>query len=90
MIYDGIHYDPLVAVPKDSAPAASEITKFATNDVDMLPAAVAVAAEAHGKRQFTNLAGLTLRCLVCQSPLMGQKAAQEHATKTGHTNFSEY
>jgi len=40
--------------------------------------------------QFVNVSKFTLRCLVCQAGLVGQKEAVEHAKTTGHTNFAEY
>ena len=40
-------------------------------------------------RQFTDLAGFTLRCLVCGKALTGQTDAQSHAKATGHINFGE-
>ena len=41
------------------------------------------------KRQFTNLSQFSIRCLVCETLLAGQQAAQHHAVTTGHTNFGE-
>ena len=49
-----------------------------------------VVAEAHASRQFTDTANFTLRCLVCQKGLVGEKEAVEHAKSTGHQNFGEY
>lgn len=40
-------------------------------------------------RQYTDLAGFSLRCLVCGKALTGQTDAQSHATLTGHINFGE-
>jgi ubiquitin thioesterase OTU1 len=41
------------------------------------------------KRAFTNMAGFSLVCLSCQTPLKGQNEALQHAKSTGHTNFDE-
>jgi ubiquitin thioesterase OTU1 len=49
-----------------------------------------VVAEAHQARQFTDTANFSLRCLVCQQGLVGEKEALEHAKSTGHQNFGEY
>ena len=49
-----------------------------------------VAAAANRARQFTDTASFTLRCLVCQKGLCGEKDALAHAKETGHANFAEY
>ena len=40
--------------------------------------------------KYTDTASFTIRCLVCQRGLTGEKEAVEHAKATGHTNFSEF
>ena len=52
--------------------------------------AQAVIASAHKERKFTDTGSFTIRCLVCQRGLVGEKDAIAHAKETGHTNFSEY
>jgi ubiquitin thioesterase OTU1 len=37
-----------------------------------------------------DLAGFTLRCMVCNKGLNGQKEAQEHAMATRHQNFAQF
>ena len=49
-----------------------------------------VVATAHRDKKFTDTGKFTIRCLVCQRGLVGEKEAIEHAQGTGHTNFSEY
>ena len=41
------------------------------------------------KREFTDVTGFALRCLICNTPLKGQSQAQDHAKSTGHMNFGE-
>lgn len=89
LIFDGIHYDALAFQLFEGAPQDIDITMFPTSDDSVLQRALQLAKAAHDKRQFTNLAGFTLRCLACQAQLKGQKEAQQHATETGHTNFGE-
>ncbi|KAJ3603136.1 hypothetical protein NHX12_030879 [Muraenolepis orangiensis] len=87
LIYDGIHYDPLQReTPGSDAPPR---TIFATTDDVILAQALELADEARRKRQFTDVNGFALRCMVCQTGLVGQKEAREHAKETGHTNFGE-
>ncbi len=87
LIYDGIHYDPLQKVmPNSDIPAH---TVFSTTDDIILAQALELADEARRKRQYTDVNRFALRCMVCQTGLVGQKEAREHAKETGHTNFGE-
>ncbi|CAL8383384.1 unnamed protein product [Boreogadus saida] len=87
LIYDGIHYDPLQReTPGSDAPPQ---TVFAATDDVILAQALELAEEARRRRQFTDVNGFALRCLVCQTGLVGQKEARDHAKETGHANFGE-
>ncbi|KAI5622979.1 ubiquitin thioesterase OTU1, partial [Silurus asotus] len=87
LIYDGIHYDPLqMLVPGTECPPQ---TIFSTNDDVILAQALELADEARRKRQFTDVNRFSLCCATCQTGLVGQKEAREHAQETGHTNFGE-
>ncbi|MBN3297412.1 OTU1 thioesterase, partial [Amia calva] len=87
LIYDGIHYDPL---QKETAGLeAPPQTIFSTTDDVILAQALELADEARRKRQFTDVNRFSLRCMVCQTGLVGQAEAREHAKETGHTNFGE-
>lgn len=88
LIYDGIHYDPLVLEPAvgDGRPQ----TMFPTSDEGLLGQALQLAAEAKAARQYTDVVRFSLRCLVCQTALRGQTEAQAHAKTTGHINFGEF
>ena len=85
IIYDGIHFDPLYLPLKDNKVQ----TIFSCQDDAAMAQATQLAADAKKAKQFTNVENFKLRCLVCQQPLSGQVAAQEHAEKTGHINFGE-
>lgn len=85
VMYDGIHYDPMGLEQNNTIIR----TVFPTSDVTSQQMALAVASELKEKRQFTDLVGFSLRCLVCSTPLKGQKQAQQHAKETGHMNFGE-
>lgn len=87
LIYDGIHYDPLQReTPGEDTPPQ---TVFSTADDVILAQALELADQARRKRQFTDVNRFALRCMVCQTGLVGQKEAREHAKETGHTNFGE-
>lgn len=48
-----------------------------------------IAMEAKSSRQFTDVNRFSLKCIQCDSLLVGQVEAQQHAKATGHTNFGE-
>ncbi|XP_019854085.1 PREDICTED: ubiquitin thioesterase OTU1-like isoform X1 [Amphimedon queenslandica] len=86
LIYDGIHYDPLVLL----SPNGTILQRlFSQSNESITESALAIARDCNQARQFTDLSNFSLRCLVCNELLKGSSDAQEHATKTGHTNFSE-
>eukprot|EP00667_Euglena_gracilis_P015137 EG_transcript_15730 len=89
-VYDGIHYDALAFTVCAGAPEEMDITLFAPGDDAVRDAGLRLVAELQRTRQFTDVAGFTLRCLTCQTGLKGQQEAQAHAKETGHTNFNEY
>jgi len=86
LIYDGIHYDPLVM---ESADDATVSTVFPTSDDAVLTQALEIGAEAKSCRQFTDVRNFSLRCLVCQTMLRGEQDAMEHGRRTGHASFGE-
>jgi ubiquitin thioesterase OTU1 len=90
LLYDGIHYDAIIVLPTAGAPEEFGTSVFSSADKEVVALAQKLQAEAHAARQFTDTAKFTLRCLVCQAGLVGEKGAQEHAKATGHVNFSEY
>ena len=87
MIYDGIHYDPLIMEPLE--PSQSIQTVLLTSDAAVLGQAMEIASEAKASRQYTDVANFSIRCLVCQTLLSGQTETQTHAKATGHINFGE-
>ncbi|KAJ1452727.1 hypothetical protein M885DRAFT_619703 [Pelagophyceae sp. CCMP2097] len=89
LIYDGVHYDPLVFSPEGAAESAADITVVAANDEGARALALAAAADFRKRRQFVDTASFALQCLVCGQGLRGQQDAQDHAAHTGHTNFAQ-
>ncbi|XP_013783131.1 ubiquitin thioesterase OTU1-like [Limulus polyphemus] len=87
LIYDGIHYDPLMLEPLDHSHSVQTI--FPKTDECVLQMAMEIAQEAKSSRQFTDIQNFSLRCLVCSQCLKGQQEAQQHAKDTGHCNFGE-
>eukprot|EP00756_Hemistasia_phaeocysticola_P063404 Hpha_TRINITY_DN6871_c0_g1::TRINITY_DN6871_c0_g1_i1::g.46043::m.46043/K13719/OTU1, YOD1; ubiquitin thioesterase OTU1 len=94
VLYDGLHYDSLVLTPGEDLPEDFDITRFSLAEEAALAqvqsAAQEVTNKANKKRQFTDTAKFTLRCVICQEGLIGEKEAVAHAKKTGHQSFAEY
>mmetsp|Transcript_54566 Transcript_54566/g.118987 ORF Transcript_54566/g.118987 Transcript_54566/m.118987 type:complete len:320 (+) Transcript_54566:293-1252(+) len=90
LMYDGIHYDVLAKQVFDGAPQELDVTVFDTADEGAMNLAARVVKAAHDARDFTDTGSFTLRCLVCQKGLVGEKDALAHAQETCHANFSEY
>ncbi|EDQ86595.1 uncharacterized protein MONBRDRAFT_33794 [Monosiga brevicollis MX1] len=91
LLYDGIHYDPLVLSPIGAtAPEDFCLRRIDIADVDRVARlAQQLSAALRERHQFTDVGSFTLRCLVCRTKLRGQSEAQAHAKQTGHTNFGE-
>uniref|UniRef100_A0A2R5LG25 Ubiquitin thioesterase OTU n=1 Tax=Ornithodoros turicata TaxID=34597 RepID=A0A2R5LG25_9ACAR len=87
LLYDGIHYDPLLLESLD--PSQPPRTLFSTADDSVLTMALEVAREAKASRQYTDVQNFTLRCLACDVGLVGQEQARKHAAETGHVRFGE-
>lgn len=87
LIYDGIHYDALYFELIGNED--QQITIFNSENSDLLNMALQVASEAKSKRQFTDTKNFKLKCLVCGERFTGSHEANQHASKTGHINFSE-
>ncbi|KAK0551806.1 ubiquitin-specific protease otu1 [Tilletia horrida] len=88
LIYSGIHYDVLALLPFPGAPAEYSTTLFEANSPPIEEAAQRLVAELK-QRNFTDTANFAIRCGQCGQKLTGEKAAQQHAQTTGHTDFRE-
>lgn len=62
---------------------------FPVEDESVYQQAEQLAKEAQSSRQYTDVDRFTLKCIQCDTNLIGQVEAQQHAKTTGHTNFGE-
>ncbi|XP_075586556.1 ubiquitin thioesterase OTU1 [Dermatophagoides farinae] len=86
LIFDGIHYDPLVVHSNDMDNPLQ--TNFSSDDIIVIEMALDVARKAKAKHQYTDLNRMYLKCNQCNR-LFDQNQARQHASTTGHVNFSE-
>ena len=90
LLFDGVHYDPVVLAPSSDAPESpADITLAAADDVVALNAVEALAASERNARRFTDTSSFALQCLVCGAGLKGNADAEAHAAATGHQNFAQ-
>jgi len=91
VIYDGIHYDSIALSSSSSNNDNDNITIFDKNDNNSLNLIKQLALELKKQRQFVNLTSqkFEMKCMICSMLLKGQKEAVEHATETGHQNFTQ-
>lgn len=85
LIYDGIHYDPLL---EDSSTKQRSV--FPANDDEVLARALVLAESEKSKRQYTDAKNFKLKCLVCGKAFAENSDAMQHAGETKHINFGEY
>ncbi|KAK9768356.1 ubiquitin-specific protease otu1 [Basidiobolus ranarum] len=90
VLYSGIHYDVIAMTPQLFSSQEYDQTQFDVTDDGILAGCIELATKFNKKHAYTDLAGFTLRCSVCQTGLKGQKEAQAHAMQTGHSEFIEY
>jgi ubiquitin thioesterase OTU1 len=96
LIYDGLHYDAVVfAYPgledvPDTHVTLVDCSQPSSKTASFDLKARNLAQKDRDRRQFTDTANFSLRCLVCGAGLIGENEAREHAKSTGHQNFGEY
>ncbi|KAI9483067.1 MAG: hypothetical protein EXX96DRAFT_556687 [Benjaminiella poitrasii] len=90
IVYSGIHYDALSLSSAYDSPPEFDQTRFSIDDKFILTAAKILVDGLRKKHKYTDIANFTLKCEQCKIGLKGEKDAQEHAAKTGHTHFVEY
>ena len=90
LLFDGVHYDPVVLAPSSDAPESpADITLVAADDMMALHAVEALATSERAARNFTDTSSFALQCLVCGAGLKGNADAEAHAAQTGHQNFAQ-
>ena len=90
LLFDGVHYDPVVLAPSPgAAESPADITLAASDDIMALRAVEALAVSERAARNFTDTSSFALQCLVCGAGLKGNADAEAHAAATGHQNFAQ-
>jgi len=87
LIYNGIHYDPLVMAMSDNS--KDDITIFSSDDYETIISFQNFAKTFHDRGDFVNLSKMnSLQCNICNVQFNTQDDAQNHAINYNHWNFS--
>ena len=90
VIYNGIHYDPLVMNFSHDASNDSDITKFNFTDDNILIKFREFVGTIKESGDYVNLADLkNLECDTCKEQFVNETKASDHARKTNHWNFNQ-
>lgn len=92
LAYSGIHYDLLGLAPHESAHPKDDKLLVDVGSAECEDAerqALELVKEQNSKKQFTDTANFKLKCHTCGQQLKGEAEAREHASNTGHANFTE-
>ena len=88
LVYSGIHYDIMALSPFDSPPE-DDVKMFDAADAMILNQAVVLCQMLQDRHYFTDTARFSIRCNTCGEVMIGEMAATQHASLTGHTDFGE-
>ena len=95
LVYSGIHYDVVALSPSDAPhdhanlPPEFDLKVFDAQDDDVLQKSVAMCRLLNRQGYFTDTAGFSVKCNVCQKVVVGESGATDHAKETGHYDFGE-
>ncbi|ANB11400.1 Otu1p [Sugiyamaella lignohabitans] len=93
VIYSGIHYDTVAMSPfvEDQGTDELDTTVFTADEegARVLDALSILGARLKELHYYTDTAGFSLRCKVCNTVVKGEKGATKHAESTGHVDFGE-
>lgn len=92
VVYSGIHYDALALSQAGSLTndSTNDLRIFDADDNEVIEGALELCRELKKRKYFTDTKNFALKCNICGTGLKGEKAAVEHATKTGHSDFGEF
>ncbi|KAF2730458.1 ubiquitin thioesteras-like protein OTU1 [Polyplosphaeria fusca] len=91
LVYSGIHYDTVAFVPSDcpTYDTDHDVKLFDSADDVVLEAARQLCGELKKKHYFTDTQRFDIKCNKCGWTGQGERAAVQHATDTGHSDFGE-
>lgn len=90
VLYNGIHYDPLVMNFDETSEPESDITQFDSEDDNIANQFKELIKVYQEKGEFVDLSKFnSLECIDCKEQFINEGTATSHASKTNHWNFKQ-
>ncbi|KAK3305558.1 uncharacterized protein B0T15DRAFT_485152 [Chaetomium strumarium] len=89
ILYSGIHYDRIAFCMDLSYPVEVDVTKWSTDDEEVLEKARQLAQQLQRLHYYTDTTDFVIKCQVCNWIGQGTRDAAKHETETGHNQFGE-
>jgi len=90
ILYNGIHYDPLVINFDESADPDSDITIFKTNEDNIFDIFKTYVKTFNEKGDFIDIGKMSsLECTDCNKKFLNEESATAHAKISEHWNFKQ-
>lgn len=84
LLYNGIHYDPLVMNTDYSSDSNCDITIFDSNDSYVFDSMKELVGKCNDYHDFNSL-----QCEICNLKIVNQNEAYEHSIVTQHWNYKQ-
>ncbi|KAK3936880.1 ubiquitin thioesterase OTU1 [Diplogelasinospora grovesii] len=89
ILYSGIHYDRIAFALDLSMPVEVDVTKWRTDDDEVLEKARQLAQQLQRMHYYTDTTDFVIKCEICNWIGQGTKQAAAHEKETGHGRFGE-
>jgi len=87
LLYNGVHYDPLVMNFDIDSDMMTDITIFSSYDNEVYELMKLHVLECKNRGEYVDFS--SMQCEQCKMKFAGQNEAAEHMIQTGHTNFNQ-
>lgn len=89
ILYSGIHYDRIAFCMDLSYPVEVDVTKWSTDDEEVLDKARQLAQQLQRLHYYTDTTDFVIKCEICNWIGQGTRNAAQHEKETGHNQFGE-
>lgn len=89
ILYSGIHYDRIAFCMDLSYPVEVDVTRWSTDDEEVLVKARQLAQRLQGLHYYTDTTDFVIKCELCNWIGQGTREAAKHERETGHSQFGE-
>ncbi|KAK3689970.1 hypothetical protein B0T22DRAFT_183049 [Podospora appendiculata] len=89
ILYSGIHYDRIAFCMDLSYPVEVDVTKWQTDDDEVLVKARQLAQQLQKVHYYTDTTDFVIKCEICNWIGQGTRDASKHERETKHSQFGE-